>query len=555
VAVAGLPEPRRDHAVAAARFAFEVMRSFAVTVKHLELTLGPDTSDLNLRIGIHSGPVTAGVLRGERSRFQLFGDTMNMTSCMESTGRKGDIQCSQTTADLLALAEKKRWLAPRPDPVAFRGKGKIQTYWVSMNHDRAENSSNADSQASEASKIHEELHEFGSNSVGDKQQRLIDWNTETLLSLLKQVVARRDAQEKLEISLPITNNLVASSSTEVPLDEVLEIIELPEFSREVARKQKKPERVQLDNIIVRELREYVSTICGMYKDNPFHNFEHASHVVMSVTKMLSRIVALELESSDMDVVQPSAQLHDHTYGITSDPLTQFACAFSALIHDVDHSGVPNTQLMKEQSALAKRYKKRSVAEQNSLDLSWNLLQSSAYSHLRAALAPTKEEMQRFRALCVNSVMATDIADKDLKQLRNSRWERAFDDTQSVGRWSDDVNRKATIVIEHLIQASDVSHTMQHWHVYRKWNQCLFEELYKAYKQGRATMDPTKFWYRGELGFFDHYIMPLAKKLKECGVFGKTSDEFLNYATQNRQEWELRGKEVVAEMVEELAQKY
>lgn len=41
--------------------------------RKLEVTLGPDTGDLAMRMGIHSGPVTAGVLRGERSRFQLFG--------------------------------------------------------------------------------------------------------------------------------------------------------------------------------------------------------------------------------------------------------------------------------------------------------------------------------------------------------------------------------------------------------------------------------------------------------------------------------------------------
>jgi hypothetical protein len=69
----------------------------------------------------------------------------------------------------------------------------------------------------------------------------------------------------------------------------------------------------------------------MYNDNPFHNFAHASHVVMSVLKLLSRIVAPD----DMDDTHDDqGALHDHTYGITSDPLTQFACAFSALIHDV-----------------------------------------------------------------------------------------------------------------------------------------------------------------------------------------------------------------------------
>ena len=45
--------------------------------KELEVTLGPDTGDLGMRFGLHSGPVTAGVLHGERAQFQLFGDTVN----------------------------------------------------------------------------------------------------------------------------------------------------------------------------------------------------------------------------------------------------------------------------------------------------------------------------------------------------------------------------------------------------------------------------------------------------------------------------------------------
>ena len=71
VAVAGLPDYRRDHAFAMLRFARDIMNRMKKTVKKLELTLGPDTGELDLRIGIHSGPVTAGVLRGERARFQL----------------------------------------------------------------------------------------------------------------------------------------------------------------------------------------------------------------------------------------------------------------------------------------------------------------------------------------------------------------------------------------------------------------------------------------------------------------------------------------------------
>ena len=58
-------------------------------------------------------------------------------------------------------------------------------------------------------------------------------------------------------------------------------------------------------------------------------------------------------------------------------------------------------------------------------------------------------------------------------------------------------------------------------------------------------------HTGEIGFFDFYIIPLAKKLKECGVFGVSSDEYLNYAIQNRDEWEACGEKVVADMVEKV----
>ena len=64
---------------------------------------------------------------------------------------------------------------------------------------------------------------------------------------------------------------------------------------------------------------------------------------MSAKKLMSRIVAPPKELEGMDDMDEehkvAAMLHDSTFGITSDPVTQFACAFSALIHDVDHQGV------------------------------------------------------------------------------------------------------------------------------------------------------------------------------------------------------------------------
>lgn len=50
-------------------------------------------------------------------------------------------------------------------------------------------------------------------------------------------------------------------------------------------------------------------------------------------------------------------------------------------------------------------------------------------------------------------------------------------------------------------------------------------------------------------------IPLAKKLKECGVFGVSSDEYLQYAIKNRNEWETKGQEVVEQMVESIELEY
>ncbi len=84
VAVTGLPDEREDHAITIAKYAVKCMLKFNVLTKSLEANLGPGTASLGMRFGLHSGPVTAGVLRGEKSRFQLFGDTMNVVSTVKS---------------------------------------------------------------------------------------------------------------------------------------------------------------------------------------------------------------------------------------------------------------------------------------------------------------------------------------------------------------------------------------------------------------------------------------------------------------------------------------
>lgn len=390
---------------------------------------------------------------------------MNTAARMESTGIPNCIQVSQETSDLLKKDGRDSWLRSRDTKVQAKGKGDLQTYLLNING--VENMSRSGHSRGDQSKSENSDTDFDPilpmvdpMELEAKRNRVAEWTVEVMAGVIKTLVAARrnhgiKTEPKSKIEALEHSYLQQQSSSRTVIDEVAECIVLPDYhAKTSSREIEDPGNVVLDPEVVEELRNYVQTIASLYNDNPFHNFDHANHVVMSVNKLLSRIVAPDLDNST------AKNLHDYTFGITSDPLVWFAVVFAALIHDVDHTGLPNAVLVKEERPVASLYKNQSVAEQNSFDMAWDLLMEPAYANLRATLYTTTDELRRFRQLVVNSVLATDIVDKDMKTLRNNRWDAAFDSKNDDGQRSKLL--KATIVIEHLIQASDVAHTMQHW---------------------------------------------------------------------------------------------
>ena len=340
------------------------------------------------------------------------------------------------------------------------------------------------------------------DSVGVKNSRLVDWNVDQLYAVLIKVAAHRQKMK-------------GNESTEVTIDPIVKL----------------------------QLRDYVTKIESLYHDVPYHNFEHASHVTMSVNKLMKRIVDQEGNPEDLEVT---------TFGLSTDPLVHFAVVFSALILDVDHRGVPNAQLVKERDGLAIRFKNKSVSEQNSIKVAWELLKEPGFESLRSCIFEDESERYRFRQLVANAVMATDIKEPKLQAVRKKRWDSVFRSSSKKKKDEESqelIDRKSKLVIEHVMQAANVAHTMQHWTIFRKWNECLYVEMFQAYKNGRADEDPSTFWYEDEIRFFDNHVIPLMKKLKECGVFGDSSDEYLRQAEQNRKEWEEKGKGICRERIE------
>ena len=369
-----------------------------------------------------------------------------------------------------------------------------------------------------------------------------------------------------------------------------------------------------------QIRTYVTHISSRYHNVGFHTFEHASHVMLSATKI---VYMLQTQSPFHKMMDRTRNFHDmhrnnldqegdflttiynheveknmqDLEGTIYDPWIHFAIALSALLHDVGHKGLPNVQLSAESDPLAKKYGSKecmkSYAEWNSLDIGLTLLSDGeGYGEFDRVLGAGKQR-EKLQKMVTNLVLCTDIASKERRDIGMNKWKNACCQAKEAGRYrrrptdpTDNTSshlRKndahsnshstklftpdaAKAIAEQIMQAADVSHTMQHFSTFTKWNKHLYHEVLAAHMCGRTLAHheqrrgdnatnapeihhPKENWYDSQIGFFSFYIIPLAERLDACGAFSE-DDKFAPLAVQNMEQWKEFGREITLLMVKE-----
>lgn len=231
------------------------------------------------------------------------------------------------------------------------------------------------------------------------------------------------------------------------------------------------------------LEKILEQIKNRYNTNPYHNFEHACHVVLNCGYIL------------------------YSLGAVISPLSKISLLYAALIHDVDHLGVPNISLIRKSHDLAVLYHDQSVAEMHSLAIGLGLLSEPG---LDIFLDLSPADRFQFRQNVIELVLCTDIADAYRRKRTFARLDELSTGPDGALDISSDAGR--IVLLSLALRAADIGSSFQSFSTSKIWARRYYLETNGWLVSEGKEFFSHELFFKDQISHMDNYVGYIVERL-------------------------------------------